>query len=178
MGEVSSNCYCSLLRCLSNPACSLEEIELNPGESENGIDDQVLSVLAESLSINTKLKSIDLSFNLHLDFITNLGWRNVFDRLRPSNSSLEKLDLSDNIIDDNIIDDNAVTLMVDSLANIRSLKYLRLSGNGLITSSGYMAISNLLRSPNCGLTNLSQEMAMHAATRTFSGRFLHERFCR
>jgi len=146
MGEVSSNCYCSLLRCLSNPTCSLEKIESNPGESETGIDDQVLSILADSLSSNTKLKSIDLNFNYN--FVTNLGWRNFFDRLRPSNSSLEKLDLGQNTIDN-----TAVTLMVDSLASISSLRSLRLNDN-LITSSGYIAISNLLRSPNCSLTNL------------------------
>ena len=146
MGEVTSIGWGSLVRCLSNPVCSLEEIELNTEDSEHDIDDEVVPILANSLSCNTKLKSLEIRCN---NSISNLGWQSFFERLRLSTSSLENLDFRYGAIDD-----IAVTLMVDVLTNMSSLKSLRLNGNNFITNSGWITISSLLQSPQCTLMNL------------------------
>jgi len=131
--------------CLENANSSLEELNL----SENNIGDDGVAAFAAALVNNTTLEVLDMSY---AQSVSAAGWGTFFNLLMNSNSALETLDLSTNHIGD-----EGVASMVDSLANMSSLKCLNLRDNQFITATGWRTLSNLLRHPNCILEELHLE---------------------
>ena len=83
------------------------------------------------------------------DSITSQGWLSFFVALQDSDLDLVKLDVRGNSINDDVMQ-----LLVGIISGMRSLKYLNLSSNRLVTPAGWQALTAYLQSPKLTLKSL------------------------
>ena len=133
----------AILSALQSPSCRLEKLSLGRNLFIN--DDAALS-LAQTLTINMHIMSLDLSSCCS---ITAVGWRYLFEFLQSPNCVLEVLHLRDN----EIINE-AVIYLASGLVGNNRLRELDLSDNLCAASIGWEAFSAVLRSPNSALEKL------------------------
>jgi Ran GTPase-activating protein (RanGAP) involved in mRNA processing and transport len=123
----------ALFGALQSPHCILQRLHLQ----ENDLEDFDVSYLVNSLASNHTSRCLDMYWNHQ---VTSLGWRTFSAILQNSSSSLQKIDLRQNIIDDDTLSSLAHSLMRNT-----KLKELLLDEHlGSITITGWDAISNVL----------------------------------
>ena len=110
---------------LSSPSCSFENIVMG----DDNINDECAAALGTSLAVNETLKSLQL----HGEKITPTGWRQFFNFLKSTTTSLVNLDLSCPSIND-----EAAIFMFSALANNTSLERLEIDFSDAITSLGWI----------------------------------------
>ena len=133
IGDITIEGWRALFGALQSPRCMLQE--LNVGS--NGLDDGVVSYLANSLSGNGVLRNLDLSFSGN---VSPSGWREFSAVLQNPNSALEKLDLK---INNSTKDNDLLVSFADSLTRNAKLKELFLDYDKDNTI-GWDALSNAM----------------------------------
>lgn len=138
--DVDPGCWLRALSNLSNvirdPRCKLSKLSLNSIR----LNDEVSDILGNALC-GSSVKDLDLSENRE---ITSAGWQRLLNKL--SQVALVSLDLSGNDIDDNS--------GISALANIGTLKSLKLSSNHSMTPNGWQAFYNSLQNRGTQLVKL------------------------
>jgi len=132
---VPATVWQSFFDCLHNSKSALQYIILRGCRiSEEGLD-----VIANALSTNSTLNTLDLSNNLQGNVT---AWRRFFtDCLLSSNSSLEGLCLCENFTEDA---DEMVVDLARALAHDKRLAAIDLSENPSISKTGWSHFSRLL----------------------------------
>ena len=142
--EVGGRALAALVAWLTNPNSSL--VKLNLGGC--CLDDERAVILAVALGGNSSLKELRLTRN---ENITTKGWTALFTQLQRPRSSLEYLRVGGG----NPIDDAAANLLVNALVNNNlRLKVLNLAQCHNITTEGWEAVFDALRSPHCVLEEI------------------------
>lgn len=101
----------------------------------NSIDDEGVKVLTSTLTNNTRLTTLDLSYN---PWVSNVGWRSLSTLLSTTN--LKNLQLNSNFIDD-----ETAFLFAGALLQNDTLESLVLTGHrNTMTTAGWSAFSQLL----------------------------------
>ena len=132
--------WTDLFQILRHPNQPLEELHL----SNNSVTDEILEALTNTLTINTRLRYLDLSYN---SSVTDAGWVAFSTVLRNPNTALEELLLESNI--------NAEVMIsfANSLANNNKLRVLiPLTWILVLTCHAYMAMPSPRRFPACCAT--------------------------
>jgi len=126
----------------------------------NNIDDEASVALSTALANSPTLKILNLDSNgsIHTD-----GWRAFsacFQTLR-----LEELDLSTNSIEDDVAEP-----LSNALANMSTLKKLKLNDNESLSQTGWISISTILSNPDSLLKKLDVSINMidNAAAEAFA----------
>lgn len=140
------------INCLEQMGCIALANLLNSHRSkvrfldiEDKISNECAIILSNVLATNNKLTE----FSLSLNELTTESWRTVFKVFSYPTCSLERLCLHSNLFKD---DD--ITSLGDALADNRTLKYLDLGFNTLLTSAGWRGFSKCLRNRNSALEEL------------------------
>ena len=118
---------------LQSPNCTLEELYL----AGNKFYGDAIESLTTGIANNRRLRVLNLSNNRG---VTAMRWEAFSIILQ--NPMLEKLDLSQNSMCDNVM-----VSLADALANNTRLRELNLGMNRHVTTIGWQALSNLLKSP-------------------------------
>ena len=128
---------------LTNPNSSLEELELR----RCSLDDEGAIILGTALAGNSTLRNLNL---FRTRGVTSRGWMAIFNQLLQSEqqSSLEKLDLSENVFDCD------TAMMLGFALNGTHVKSLRL-GKCKFTSEGWKYLCAGLAGPRCVLQHLN-----------------------
>jgi hypothetical protein len=101
----------------------------------SAITDEVAAALGHVLANNSRLRELNLSYNLH---VTATGWVEFSTVLHNPNSALEILHLRGNCIIDHVM-----TSFADALANNNLLRELNLDLEN-VSCDGYAAFNNIL----------------------------------
>mmetsp|Transcript_43834 Transcript_43834/g.78676 ORF Transcript_43834/g.78676 Transcript_43834/m.78676 type:complete len:609 (-) Transcript_43834:41-1867(-) len=156
---------------LQSPNCALEKLNL----SRNKFEDEVIGSLADALTNNSSLRSVNLSDD---HAISMNGWGAIFSALQSPVCAVEKLDLHYNSINDEVaislandltsntalkslnlmgtgINDETVIFLANALANNTRLMELDLRSNDDVTVTGWQSFSTVLQSPTSALETLN-----------------------
>jgi len=117
--------------------------------SDNNVGGVGAAALVSLLGSMTTLKVLDMN---NISNICPRGWETLFTLSQGSNLDLVNLSLRYNSIDD-----RGVQLLVQFVSNMSSLKELHLDYNGLVTPTGWQALSDLLQRSNVALEKLDIE---------------------
>jgi len=137
----------SLFNSLQTSNTKLKKLSI----SGNEIGNRGSEALSNLLRSTGTLKELDMSGMAPSagPNVTSQGWRTLFSLLQDSN-----LDISTLYLDSNRIDNEGMQLLVGILSGMRSLRYLNLRSNLLVTPNGWQSFAQLLQSPNCTLERL------------------------
>ena len=114
--------------------------------SQNKVGDVGATALGGLVSNMTSLKTLEMigmSRSLGSRNITPQGWVSFFNTIQDSNLDLVKLDVSGNNIDD-----DGLQLLIRIASRMSSLRCLDLGLNFSVTLTGWLALTDYLRSPN------------------------------
>lgn len=129
---------------LKDPGCKIESLDLK----NNQLGKRYVTVLAEALTFNTSVKSLNLSGNFRVSLTQ--GWPELFNFLESATCGIESINLGSN----SLVDDHMKQL-VSGLANNKRLVKLNLARNREVTTSGWVALASFLRSPSCMLREIN-----------------------
>lgn len=128
-------------QCLRNPDSALEELNLENA----GVDSEGAAMFGKALSVNTRLKILNLGFN---DRITDEGWEKFFRGINNPGLAIEELVLRCNNIKN-------IGACADSLANMSALAKLDLSFNRGPSSEEWRGLTRLLQSPTAPVKRIN-----------------------
>jgi len=127
--------------------------------SYNHIGNEGAAALGNLLSTMSSLKTLELNGLAHTYAYNNVtlqGWQTLSGILHESNLDLVKLSFYNNNIND-----EGIHLLVRLVSSMTSLKYLNLGCNQLVTSTGWLALSDYLQSPEFVLRELHLDDNRH-----------------
>jgi len=136
----------SLFNSLQSRGSQLVKLDI----SYSKVGNEGITALGRLLSNTNTLKTLDMgSMSYQPNNITSQGWQTFFTTLQDSNLSLVKLFLCNNNIGDDVMPS-----LTRAVSNMNLLKCLNLSGNDLVSPTGWLALSDYLQSPNFALEEL------------------------
>jgi hypothetical protein len=141
--EISNAGWAALFTVLWHPNSALEKLDV----SYNSIGDVGVNALTNALESNCMLKELIIVGN---PGVTPAGWVNFSTVLQNPTSALEVINVSNDSINDEVINSFALALSENCM-----LKKMTFYANDIVTPTGWVNLSNILRNPTSALEVLT-----------------------